>query len=186
MSGALQASQDEGHGSQKHVREEVQRSEEESGSEEPVSETDQENDSPLNKQQPTPPAEVQQETPSRTLTSAKRHQAITQEAETLASTRQLVKKSAQTDRWISNIIDMNHRGRDDCEPEKALSDCDDDEWAARLPSVLAQAGRNDQPKSNTKPSSNVVHWVTRGSSSAFLRHRASAVSNHHWLYYNGY
>lgn len=145
-----------------------------------MSETDQENDTRLNKQQPTPPAEVQENARTKTPLSAKRYLATTQEAEPQASTRHLVRKIPQPDRVISNILDMNRRMMEDYESEKPLSDCDDDEFAARLPSVLAQARQNEQPKSSSRPNSNVAYWVTKGSHAVFLRNRASAVSYHHY------
>lgn len=170
--------------SREHVSEEEHRSEEEGAMENPMSETDQESDIRPNKQQPTPPAEVQENTRNKTPLSAKRPLAATQEAEPQAATRQLVRKTPQPDRVISNILDINRRMMEDYEPEKPLSDCDDDEFAARLPSVLAQARQNEQSKSSSGPSSNVAYWVTKGNHAVFLRNRASAVSYHHYRFHD--
>ena len=125
-------------------------------------------------QQPTPPTE-QEGISIKMPSSAKRHQPPPPGADAQALTQELVKKTPQI---VTNLVGVERRMMDDYEPEKPLSDCDDDEFVARLPGVLAQARSSDYTNSGTRPKNSLAYWVIDGRQAVFLREKASPVRDH--------
>jgi len=127
------------------------------------SESDQSSEHRGNQQQPTPPAEIP--SPQKIASPVKGRNASMRDDGIPSPTLEEMEKKRRDERRISNFIRINRRAREEEEEEKALSDCEDDEWARRFPLALLSYGNRSNP--SRKPSSSHVHWIP-GSKAMFV------------------
>ena len=138
--------------------------EEESTSDTHISENDAETSTRI-EQQPTPPAELSEESLARPPTSAKAGKSPMRTVKVPVPTPKDVEKEEHNERRLSRIINSAARKqREEQEMEKPLSECDDDEFAARFPEALKNYNNVFKiRKTNPGP----VEWVS-GSNAIFV------------------
>lgn len=101
-------------------------------------------ESRVNAQQPTPPLDTPGDA-STVRPITKSHQTNLQEDISLANAQRRIDRKNKNDKRISDTIRLYHTMRHEEEEDvKALSECDDDEWAQRYSTVMEQA-RNPTP-----------------------------------------
>jgi hypothetical protein len=80
---------------------------------------------------------------------------------------------------MSNLMEIRAKERGELEEEKALSDCDDDEWAARFPAVMASCKQSTTSKITTSiqnQAANLIEWIP-GSKAMFVVKPKKAETN---------